>query len=106
MAVLDVMEDEHLVENARLTGDYLIGQLRALQAEEPLITDVRGRGLMIGISLGMPHKALRQHLVYEEHCFTGCAGTDILRLLPPLTFTKAMADDFMYRLRRALAAVK
>lgn len=106
LAVLDVMESGHLVDNARETGDYLMARLRELMAEEKRITDVRGRGLMIGIDLDMPHKELRRHLVYDEHCFTGCASTNILRLLPPLTFTKAMADDFILRLKRAFAAVK
>lgn len=106
LAVLDVMESNRLVDNARETGGYLMAQLRGLMAEEKRITDVRGRGLMIGIDLDMPHKELRRHLVYSEHCFTGCASTNILRLLPPLTFTKAMADDFILRLKRAFAAVK
>ena len=104
LTVLDVIEGEGLVENARETGDYLMARLKELQQEEPLITDVRGRGLMVGISLSVPHKALRSHLVYTEHCFTGCASTNILRLLPPLTFTREMADDFIQRLRRAFAA--
>lgn len=104
-AVLDVIESGHLVDNARETGDYLMVRLRELMAEEKRITDVRGRGLMIGIDLDMPHKELRRHLVYSEHCFTGCASTNILRLLPPLTFTKAMADDFILRLKRAFAAL-
>ena len=104
LAVLDVMEQEHLVDNARSTGDYLMARLKDLQKEEPRITDVRGRGLMVGIDLAMPHKPLRSHLVYTEHCFTGCAGTSTLRLLPPLTFTTAMADDFIQRLKKAFAA--
>ena len=104
LAVLDVIEGEGLVENARETGDYLMARLKELQQEEPRITDVRGRGLMVGISLAVPHKALRSHLVYTEHCFTGCASTNILRLLPPLTFTRDMADDFICRLKRAFAA--
>ena len=106
LAVLDVMESNRLVDNARETGDYLMARLRGLMVEEKRITDVRGRGLMIGIDLDMPHKELRRHLVYDEYCFTGCASTNILRLLPPLTFTKAMADDFILRLKRAFAAVK
>ena len=105
LAVLDVMEGEHLVDNARETGGYLTDRLLELKATEPRITDVRGRGLMIGIDLAIPHKELRGRLVYQEHCFTGCASTNILRLLPPLTFTKAMADDFILRLKRAFAAV-
>ena len=105
LAVLDVMESNRLVDNARETGDYLMARLRGMMAEEKRITDVRGRGLMIGINLDMPHKELRRHLAYSEHCFTGCASTNILRLLPPLTFTKAMADDFILRLKRAFAAL-
>lgn len=105
LAVLDVIEDEALVDNARETGGYLVARLKDLQREQPHITDVRGRGLMIGISLDIPHKALRSNLVYEQHCFTGSASTDILRLLPPLCFTKDMADDFICRLRKAFAAV-
>lgn len=101
LAVLDVMEEEHLVDNARETGDYLMAKLRELQQQEPHIKEVRGRGLMIGIDLDMPHKELRSNLVYKEHCFTGCASTNILRLLPPLCFTKEMADEFIARLKRA-----
>ncbi len=103
LAVLDVIEQEYLVENAREVGDYLMGKLKELQQTEPHIVDVRGRGLMIGIELDVPHKPIREKLVYEEHCFTGCASTNILRLLPPLCFTKAQADDFIERLKRAMA---
>ncbi len=105
LAVLDVMESEHLVDNAHEAGEYLMAKLKELQATEKRITDVRGRGLMIGIDLDMPHKALRQNLVYTQHCFTGCASTNILRLLPPLCFTKSMADDFIGRLKKAFAEI-
>lgn len=105
LAVLDVIESEHLVDNAHEAGEYLMAKLKELQAEEPHIKEVRGRGLMIGIDLDIPHKALRQNLVYTQHCFTGCASTNILRLLPPLCFTKAMADDFIGRLKKAFAEI-
>ena len=104
IAVLDVMEEERLVDNARETGSYLMGQLKALQASCSHITDVRGRGLMVGIELDMPYKDVRNRLVYEEHVFTGCSGTNTLRLLPPLCFTKAMADEFVARLKKCLDA--
>ena len=105
LSVLDVMEEEKLVENADVVGTYLIEQLKALQAERPdLITDVRGRGLMIGIDLSVPHKDIRSRLIHEEHVFTGCAGTNTLRLLPPLCLTKANADEFMQKFRRTLGA--
>lgn len=102
LAVIDVMEKEHLVENACETGDYLIGKLKALQQTEPHITDIRGRGLMVGIELDTPQKPIRQKLVYDQHVFTGCSGTNTLRLLPPLCFTKAMADEFIERFKKAL----
>lgn len=105
LAVLDVIESEHLVDNAHEAGEYLMAKLKELQATEKRITDVRGRGLMIGIDLDIPHKALRQNLVYTQHCFTGCASTNILRLLPPLCFTKSMADDFIERLKKAFAEI-
>lgn len=105
LAVLDIIESEHLVDNAHEAGEYLMAKLKELQATEKRITDVRGRGLMIGIDLDIPHKALRQNLVYTQHCFTGCASTNILRLLPPLCFTKSMADDFIGRLKKAFAEI-
>ena len=102
LAVLDVFEEENLVENANAVGTYLMEQLKELQKTQKHIIDVRGRGLMIGIDLDIPHKDVRQPLIYQEHCFTGCAGTNILRLLPPLCLTKADADDFIERLTKAL----
>ena len=102
LAVLDVFEEEHLVENAHEVGEYLIEKLKELQKTEPHIVDVRGHGLMIGIDLDIPHKDVRQPLIYQEHCFTGCAGTNILRLLPPLCLTKADADLFIEKLKKTL----
>ena len=100
LAVLDVFEEEHLVENARVVGDYLINEIKQLNSDR--IKDVRGRGLMIGIDLDVPHQEVRKPLIYEQHCFTGCAGTNILRLLPPLCLTKAESDDFITRLKKCL----
>ena len=102
LAVLDVFEAENLVENAHEVGEYLIAQLKEMQKTYKHIIDVRGRGLMIGIDLDIPHKEVRQPLIYQEHCFTGCAGTNILRLLPPLCLTKQDADDFINRLKKTL----
>ena len=104
LAVLDVMEQEQLVENARQVGDYLMERLTQLQQQCPHIVEVRGRGLMIGIELDMPHKDLRSRLLFEEHVFTGCASTNILRLLPPLSFTRDMADRFVEKFSHVLNA--
>ena len=100
LAVLDVMESEQLVENARIVGDYLIERLKAEQL--PHVVDVRGVGLMIGVELNVPYKEIRTRLVKEQHCFTGCSGTNVIRLLPPLCLTKADVDDFIQRFKNVL----
>ena len=100
LAVLDVFEEEGLVENARQVGDYLVEQLKTI--DNPHIQDIRGRGLMIGIDLDIPHKDVRQPLIYQEHCFTGCAGQNILRLLPPLCLSKQEVDQFIDKLTKIL----
>jgi len=100
IAVLDIMEQEHLVENAAEVGAYLMDSLRS--AGLPHVVEVRGEGLMIGIELDIPYNEPRQRLVKEQHCFTGCSGTNVLRLLPPLCLTKAEADIFVDKLKAAL----
>ena len=100
LAVLDVMESEQLVENARIVGDYLMERLKAEQL--PHVVDVRGVGLMIGVELDVPYKEIRTRLVKEQHCFTGCSGTNVIRLLPPLCLTKADVDDFIQRFKNVL----
>ena len=105
LAVLDVMEQEDLVNNVHEVGEYLFKKLIELQQREKHITDVRGRGLMIGIELDMPHKDIRSRLLFDDHIFTGCASTNILRLLPPLCFSKEMADIFVEKLAGVLKRI-
>jgi len=100
LAVLDVMESENLVQNAAEVGEYLINRLKSENLLH--VVEVRGMGLMIGIELDIPYKEVRNKLVKELHCFTGCSGTNVLRLLPPLCLTKQEADDFIERLKKAL----
>lgn len=104
LSVLDVIEQEHLMENAARVGDFLLKGIKDLNL--PHVVDVRGEGLMIGIELDMPYKELRNHLLFEEHCFTGCSGTNVLRLLPPLSLTQDEAADFLQRLQRAAQTIK
>lgn len=104
IAVLDIMEKENLVENANKVGSYLIEALTSeMKAGNlPHVVDVRGEGLMIGIELDIPYKEPRTSLIKEQHCFTGCAGTNVIRLLPPLCISKADADDFIARFKAVL----
>ncbi len=102
LAVLDVFEQEGLVENAHLVGDYLMKELEELRQRNRHILEVRGRGLMVGVVLDVPHKEVRSRLMHEQHCFTGCAGTNILRVLPPLCLSKGEVDEFIIRLENVL----
>ena len=104
IAVLGIMEKENLVENANKVGSYLIETLTSeMKAGNlPHVVDVRGEGLMIGIELDIPYKEPRTRLIKEQHCFTGCAGTNVIRLLPPLCISKADADDFIARFKAVL----
>lgn len=101
LAVLDVIEEEGLIDNAAKVGSYLIGELKKMQKNNPHITDVRGEGLMIGVEYDMPIKDFRNHLVHNEHMFTGAASTNILRLLPPLSLTMEEAEQAIHKLQQA-----
>lgn len=98
VAVLEIMEQEKLIENAREVGEYLIQKLSAIAD----IKEVRGKGLMIGIEFETEVKPIRQKLLFEEKIFTGVSGTHIIRLLPPLTLTIEQADYFLSKFEKVL----
>ncbi len=91
LAVMDVIEQEKLVENAASVGSYLLEQLSSI----PGPVEVRGRGLMIGIEFDEPIKEIRQRLLFEKHIFTGVSSNNVIRLLPPLCITGQDADRFL-----------
>lgn len=95
-AVLDVMEEENLVENAAEVGTYLLDSLRAMALRHPdKIKEVRGRGLMIGIELYGSGADMRRSLLFDKKIFTGGAGLHTVRLLPALSLTREQADRFL-----------
>lgn len=102
LAVLDIIENEKLIDNAHMVGEWLMHQLKEMKKVNSHIVDVRGRGLIIGIELDIPYKEPRTRLVKELHCFTGCSGTNVLRLLPPLCLSMEEAADFIERLKKVL----
>ena len=91
LAVLDILEQEDLMANALAVGDHI----RKSLAGNPRIREVRGKGLMIGIEMTEAVAPLRRALLYNEHIFTGVAGQNMIRLLPPLCLTMAQADRFL-----------
>ena len=99
LAVLDVIEEEHLVDNAAKVGGYLLEELGKI----PQIKEVRGQGLMIGLEFEEPVKELRSRLLFDRHVFTGVSGANTIRLLPPLCLTVAEADEFLAALREEVA---
>ena len=98
IAVLEIMEKEQLLDNATKVGNYLIEELGKLSG----IKEIRGRGLMIGIEFEESIKEIRSRLLFEEKVFTGVAGTNTIRLLPPLCLSMEEAADFMTRFKRVL----
>ncbi len=102
IAVLDVLEAEHLVENAAEVGQYLITRLNEMAGETDQIIEVRGRGLMIGIEIKGSASELRKRLLFEHRIFTGGAGEHTVRLLPALGLTKDQSDVFLTNFRQLL----
>lgn len=98
IAVLDVMKEEGLVDNAAKVGAHLSEELKKFKG----IKEVRGRGLMIGMEFEQPIKEIRQRLLFEQKVFTGVSGTNVIRLLPPLCLSMTEADDFLTRLHKVL----
>lgn len=95
IAVLEVMDAEHLVENAATVGEYLLAELRKI----PAAKDVRGRGLMIGFDVEGSGSDMRRRLLFEKGIFTGGAGASTVRLLPSLAITRDQADKFLNALK-------
>ena len=91
LAVLDIIENEHLVENAARMGEYFAKELSSDKA----LKEYRGKGLMIGMELKDEYVGLRDRLLFEKHFFTGAAGAQVIRLLPSLTVSEQTAESFV-----------
>ncbi len=102
LAVLEVMEEENLIENAQQTGEYLLNCL----SETEGIENVRGRGLMIGFDVPEELKELKKNLLYNQHIFTGEAKPNVIRLLPSLALTYEQADKFIHSLQAEIASLQ
>lgn len=99
LAVLEVIRDENLIENARNMGDWLLRELRAM----PGIREVRGKGLMIGLEFDFPTGNFRKQLLFEHKVFTGSASNpNVVRLLPALNIGSAEVELFLEKFALAL----
>jgi len=98
LAVVEVMKEENLIQNAASIGAYLMQELRNM----PILQNVRGRGLMIGFDVPDSHKDLKKLLLSDKKIFTGEAKPNVIRLLPSLAITKAEADEFLEATRELI----
>jgi acetylornithine aminotransferase len=96
VAVLDIMKEEGLMDNATRIGDYLMNGIRQIGGYK----DLRGRGLMIGIEYEFPVDELRKTLLFKHRQFTGVAGKNTIRLLPSLALGTDEADQFLDALQK------
>ena len=99
IAVLEIFENEHLVENAARMGEYFRKALCPDGNPIHPIREYRGRGLMIGLEVKDGYESLREKLLLEKHFFTGAAGPKVIRLLPSLTVSEDTASRFISALK-------
>ncbi len=91
LAVLEVIEEEKLIANAALIGEYLTTELKKID----ILQNVRGKGLMIGFDVPAELKDLRKNLLWNHKIFTGEAKPNVIRLLPSLALRKKDAVQFL-----------
>jgi len=101
IAVLEVIENEQLMENATRIGDYLLSEIKKI----PQLQNARGKGLMIGFDVPDELKDLRSHLLSRHKIFTGTSKPNVIRLLPSLALSKNNADDFLEALREEVSVL-
>ena len=99
LSVLDVISGENLLQNAREVGEHIINSI----PKDFRIKEVRGRGLMIGLEFNTEIASIRKSLLYDRHIFTGVAGKNMIRLLPPLCLSKEEADAFLNAFKEVLS---
>ena len=101
LAVLDIIKEEKLVENAAKVGEFLLSELKKMQGTKG-IKEVRGLGLMIGIEFEESAKEIRRQLLFDKKVFTGASGEKVIRLLPPLCLSIEDAKLFLERFSSVL----
>lgn len=99
IGVIEVMQKDHLIQNAQEQGDYLINALRNIKG----VKTVRGKGLMIGFEMEEGLEDVRKVLLNDCKIFTGEAKPNVIRLLPSLAITKTDIDLFLKGLQQAIA---
>jgi acetylornithine aminotransferase len=100
ISVLDIIEEEKLIANVNEVSNYFMEEIKQI----PEIKKVKGRGLMLGVEFDFEVGELRKKLIFDKHIFTGGSNNkNLLRILPPLTITKAQIDEFIKALKEVLS---
>ena len=102
LGVLEVIEKENLIEQAKQRGMYLINRLKKIDG----IQNVRGRGLMIGFDVPEELKDLKKNLLFNQNIFTGESKPNVIRLLPSLAITRKQVDEFLEALQEEIDTLK
>jgi acetylornithine/N-succinyldiaminopimelate aminotransferase len=100
LAVLEIIEEENLLQQAKTTGDYLINELKNI----PGLQNIRGRGLMIGFDVPAELGELRKNLLWKQKIFTGEAKPNVIRLLPSLALGQENAASFIQAVKEEIAS--
>ena len=99
ISVLDTIENENLLKNVQEVSAYFFNEIKSISQ----IKKVKGRGLMLGVEFDFEVSELRKRLIFEKHIFTGGSNNkNLLRILPPLTITKAQIQEFIIALKSLL----
>ena len=104
-AVLTIFERDNILENVRKVGAYLREKLEELRTVTDHIVDIRGKGMMLGVEFDVPVNPIINNALLEQHMVLINAGTNILRVIPPLVVTEKDVDEAIARLKKALAAL-
>lgn len=101
ISVLDILEEENLIANVNEVSTYFMEEIKQI----PEVKKVKGKGLMLGVEFDFEVGELRKKLITEKHIFTGGSNNKkLLRILPPLTITKAQISEFIQALKEVLAS--
>ena len=104
-AVLTIFERDNILENVRKVGAYLREKLEELRTVTDHIVDIRGKGMMLGVEFDVPVNPIINNALLEQHMVLINAGTNILRVIPPLVVTEKDVDEAIERLKKVLAAL-
>ena len=100
ISVLDIIEEENLISNVNEVSNYFMEEIKQISE----VKKVKGKGLMLGVEFDFEVGELRKKLIIEKHIFTGGSNNKkLLRILPPLSITKAQISEFIQALKEVLA---